>query len=230
MKLARYLIPLLIVLPYCSTAQAQCSFWYNLNYATYASESLDGNNNIYTSVVTDGYASMGVTNSGCPDGIVNQMEQAIYNATHAPASWNSISSNNNNWQYGNASCVSCYISEQNNNSIAGTVGTTYNFQAGGQVYCSVGGTVFATFAPPITLTITLSSYKLRIESGGECYYFETCTSTCGGNGAVSAASGWPNGVCPPYLLCFYLAAKQAGNTTCIIGLCQSKLFNPNLCT
>jgi hypothetical protein len=139
MKYTRYMI-LLIALIGCKGAQAQvCFYQYSLNYATYSSESFDGTR-IHTSVLTDGAASMSVHNTGCPDAVVTQMQNAINTATHYPSSYNKIGSIGG-WGSGSSSCVSCYLSFENDQSVLDN-GTVFSWAIGGEVICSVGGTVF----------------------------------------------------------------------------------------
>ena len=130
---------------FSGTASAQCYFVYSANYAVYTSFSTDGNR-IFTSVLTDGSASMTIAGQYCGPGY-QIMQNQINSATHTPSSYNVIGGTGG-WGTGSSGCVNCYLSYQNNQSIAATPGVTYSGQETGQINCSVGG---AIFAPPINL-------------------------------------------------------------------------------
>jgi len=140
MRYMKYVVVFLIVLVGCSSAQAQCTYWYSLNYAEYSSSSYDGTY-IYTAVLTDGSANMGVNSNGCPDSVVTQMQQAINSATHQPGSYNQLGSVGG-WGWGDSSCVSCYISYENDQQVAAQAGQIFSWQTAGEIDCSVGGTIF----------------------------------------------------------------------------------------
>jgi hypothetical protein len=174
MRYARYLILIVIVLMCCSGAHAQCSYWYSLNYVTYANESTDGTY-IYTSVLTDGNANMGINNSGCPDQVVNQMQQAMNSATHQAGSYNSLGGSGG-WGWGDTACVSCYLSYENDNSIDGSDGSEYEFGSNGQVYCSVGGSIFNGGSGDAFLSIHRTTYRYSSRSD-VCYYNVFCPTS-----------------------------------------------------
>jgi hypothetical protein len=142
-KYAKFVMGFLFCVLFSDTASAQCYFVYSSNYAVYTSDSTDGNQ-IFISVLTDGSASMTIGGSYCGPGY-QIMQDQINSATHTPSSYNVIGGTGG-WGTGSPSCVNCYLSYQNDQSIAATPGVTYSGQETGQIYCSVGG---AIFAPPI---------------------------------------------------------------------------------
>src|SRR5260370_1228572 len=125
---------------FSGTASAQCYFVYSANYAVYTSFSTDGNR-IFTSVLTDGSASMTIAGQYCGPGY-QIMQNQINSATHTPSSYNVIGGTGG-WGTGSSGCVNCYLSYQNNQSIAATPGVTYSGQETGQIICSIGGVIFS---------------------------------------------------------------------------------------
>jgi hypothetical protein len=49
-------------------------------------------------------------------------------------------------QSGNPGCMSCYLSEQNDQQVVATPGVVYNFEAGSNVICSVFGTFWSNLS------------------------------------------------------------------------------------
>ncbi len=71
------------------------------------------------------------------------MQNQINSATHTPSAYNVIGGTGG-WGTGSSGCVNCYLSYQNNQSIAATPGVTYSGYETGQIICSIGGAIFAT--------------------------------------------------------------------------------------
>jgi YD repeat-containing protein len=126
------------------TASAQGCFTYSDNYGVYLSVSGD-QTNIYTSVLVDGQGTMNITGGQGCSGI------NWGNAQHTPQAVNVIADPNGNHvggqQSGTNECPDCYVSEQNNQSMAydqsGNT-TSYTFTWNGSVYCNFGGTIFGS--------------------------------------------------------------------------------------
>ncbi len=183
---------------FSGTASAQCYFVYSANYAVYTSESYDGNN-LFTSVLTDGSASMTIGGGNCGPGY-QIMQNQINSATHTPSAYNVIGGTGG-WGTGSSGCVNCYLSYQNNQSIAATPGTDYQFQEGGQVYCSVGGTIFSLPITVHTYSIRLSAYIFNGLSNGRCTWVPTCAGKC----STQYTTNTVNGICyttGPFRQCF----------------------------
>lgn len=149
------------------------------HYDVYASYSYDGTN-VHTSVVTDGYAS------GCciPPSV-----------THQPVSYNWTGSVGS-WDYGTPKCWTCYISTENDQTVAASEGDEVEFDSEGVVICSEVGTFYDSAETTQFLKIVVGSFKFNSLSGSTCNYFPTCTGTCTESGRISATTEWPGGVCP----------------------------------
>lgn len=121
---------------------------FTINYSDYANVSTDGTY-LYTSVVTDGSASMGYYPAFCGTPM------------HTPKAYNKIGGVGG-WGAGPAGCATCYLSYQNNQSIAATQGTNYEFDWTGEVDCSIGG---AFFGPPFNFFAAEIAYTRSINTG-----------------------------------------------------------------
>ena len=192
MKL-RAFAPALIGLCLCwaSTAYPQMTPHYDM----YTSQSYDGTK-IYTSVLTDGYTS------GC---CIPPTVQ------HTPSSYNVIGAVGG-WGYGNPDCWTCNISYENDQSIAASSGTEYEFDAEGEVDCSLAGLFYDSGLSSVWLSIHNTTYKYSSVSGGICIYSAYCLNTqqiCGGNSINVAAP------CPyEYTIGVFLKARIGSYSTC----------------
>ncbi len=134
------------------------------NIALYVTESSDGRN-IYTTVLTDGSTS-GSGGAGCN----------FPNAKHTPVSYNSIGSINSKLS-GSPNCMTCYLSVQNDQQIAGTPGVIYTFTGSGEVDCSQFGTFWGNL------------FSFQAEVAGT--HSKTTSSTPGGGGSqVCSLQSW----------------------------------------
>src|SRR6267142_1516154 len=118
-----------IMLFNCSVAHGQgsCGSQLQAHFSVYTSVARDGKN-IYTSVTTQGYASIGSCNMG--------------SATHRAGARNVISSTGG-WNYSGSSCPTCYFSQTNNQQIVGVPGVVYTFTSSGSTICSIVGTFWS---------------------------------------------------------------------------------------
>lgn len=149
----------------CSLAQG-CGVDMTQDYSGYGTYTIDGNNRIYTAVVVDGYATC-TPSPDCP----------CNTATHTPKAYNKLSTVGG-WGSGTPGCVTCYLSYQNNQSIAGTPGVTYDFTFAGEIDCSIVG-VFWNLLQIIE--------HLKIASTYVQYAGSYNKSSCGGSNAVNCA-------------------------------------------
>jgi hypothetical protein len=185
---------------------------FTLNYEDYANVSTDGTY-LYTSVITDGSASMGYYPAYCGTPM------------HTPKAYNMIGGVGG-WGGGPAGCATCYISYQNNQSIAATQGTDYEFDWTGEVDCSMGGIIFN---PPITVhtySIRLSAYIFAGLSGGRCAWVPSCAGKCSSQYTTNTFDG----VCfttGPYKQCFDIL--QDGVCWDYRTFCYGKTA-PGICT
>lgn len=164
---------------------------YTLNYANYATISTDGVN-LYTAVVTEGSATMSLPSYCGPPPA----------ATHTPSAYNKIGGVGG-WGTGVGSCSTCYIYYENDQSVAATPGSDYEFDWTGEVVCSIGGIIFN---PPLTVhtySIRLSAYIFNGLSNGRCTWVPTCAGKCSSQYTTNTF----NGLCyttGPYRQCFDL--------------------------
>jgi hypothetical protein len=132
------------------SAMAQgCRLDMTPHYSGYATESTDSSN-VYTSVVSDGYANF-EPSAGCSG-------QGI---THQPRAYNVIGGTGG-WGSGTAECISCYLSYQNNQQVS-------YFEAGDddyptwvwetEIYCSVVGDFFNVSPGPIPVNFDLETWS-----------------------------------------------------------------------
>lgn len=129
-------------------AQSYC-FTYTSNYADYESEGLSGISSdgttatLHTSVLVDGYGSMTfVGGNGC--GSIN-----YGNIYHIPIAVNVIvkpdGTSVGGQINGSAGCPTCYISEQNDQSVANVnPGDEYTFNYATRVGCTLGGVAYSS--------------------------------------------------------------------------------------
>lgn len=108
-----------------------CGVVMTRNYSTYTSSSSDGSH-IYTSVTVEGSATCSPTLS-CP----------CNTAQHTPKSLNQVGGVGG-WLSGSATCVTCYVSLQNNQTLAAAAGTTATLSWGGEIICSIAGTFYSS--------------------------------------------------------------------------------------
>ena len=200
---ASFLFGLLIAALSCGSAQAQdytvCLHpTYTLNYGVYTSATAD-DTHIYTSVTTDGSATMGYLPPFCGT------------PTHQPRAFNQIGSVGG-WGAGSALCVACYISFQNNQSIVATPGTEYPWSWEGQVYCSLGGFCFDVSSPPGTLRIAVANYLYVSTTAGICTYRLYCTSGYASCGFPTIGTPTP---CPTnYFVQYSIVYRTGLNSKC----------------
>jgi murein DD-endopeptidase MepM/ murein hydrolase activator NlpD len=127
-RCALFLLGSLMFLLYSSPTRGQgCSASLEPHFSVYTSVSGDGVN-IYTSVTTQGYAS--VFTPGCPQ---------MNTATHRAGSENKLN-NVDHWSYSSWGCPTCYFSVTDNETILGNPGTTYPWSWTGISMCSIAGT------------------------------------------------------------------------------------------
>ncbi len=124
---------------------------------------------LLTSVLTDGTASMTVTQGpNCPDPYYQQALQAAATATHTPYSYNAINGVGG-WGSGPSECVTCYLSYQNNVDSGALVdGEEVTTTSGGQVMCSVGGVIF-TFNLQSEYLETAYIHSIQTGVRSNCY-------------------------------------------------------------
>lgn len=109
------------------------------HYSVYATETTD-DVNVYTTVLTDGYANF-TPSAGCSG-------QGV---THQPRSYNLLYTKGG-WGYGTAGCITCYASYQNNQQVAedadGGGGDDPVFVWQGEIFCSLAGNFFSQSGGP----------------------------------------------------------------------------------
>jgi hypothetical protein len=136
----------------CAMAQG-CGLDMTPHYSAYATESTDATN-VYTSVLSDGYADF-QPSAGCTG-------QGV---THQPRAYNVIGTTGG-WGYGTASCITCYLSYQNDQQVAYNLAGEDDFPPWnweGEVFCSVAGVFFSEGPGPFPTNFTLSS---AVDAGG----------------------------------------------------------------
>jgi hypothetical protein len=125
--ITRTLLLFVFLAGYSRLAMGQgCGIVMTKNYNAYVSSSSDGSY-IYTSVTLEGSATCSQTPS-CP----------CSTATHTPKVLNEVGGVGG-WIYGSPSCVSCYISLQNNQALVAPAGTTSTVTWEGEIVCSIAG-------------------------------------------------------------------------------------------
>lgn len=155
MKITTFLFGVLLLVLLPGAAQGQCQIQTWSYYAVSASEALNNTQpwtspgatgtDILTSVVVDGSSSMWMQTAGCPDSIVSQFNNNKQYITHFPSVLNQIGSVGG-WTSGPSFCAECYGSFQTNlDSGPVNPGQILSFQEGGEVDCSVAGTIFNVF-------------------------------------------------------------------------------------
>jgi hypothetical protein len=116
---------------WCQYIAAQgCGVVMSRFYSVYHTETVD-QSKVYTSVLLDGYATCTQTLS-CPCG----------SATHHPVVNNKIGTVGGQMTGANT-CVSCYMSLQNNQSAPAVAGQRFTYQGGGNVICSIVGSFYS---------------------------------------------------------------------------------------
>lgn len=204
---------LLLFASQCKLAAQSC-FTFSDDYASYTSVSYDGNN-IYTQVTVDGAGQMNFTGgNGC--GSINYGSflhtPSAVNVISIPATGQSVGG----IQYGEAECPDCYLSFTNYQSMAATLGTSYNFSASGGVACNFAGGIFGVDFPSLDVNLSVA-YGSKTGTGTDPedddpigYYTAACSSgrlvcPAGGNWGVEFGKGQTP---PPYIktvsLAFYL--------------------------
>jgi hypothetical protein len=118
-------------------------------YATPSGSALTGGadagtlGDLLTSVVVDGSATMTLdqTAPGCDPATYGNLVAELPYATHTPSVTNIVNGVGGTVT-GAAGCVTCYLSEQVNDSTPVTLELSTTSSTSGQVYCSVGGLIF----------------------------------------------------------------------------------------
>jgi len=125
--ITRTLLLVVLLAGYSRLAMGQgCGVVMTKNYNAYVSSSSDGSY-IYTSVTLEGSATCSQTPS-CP----------CSTATHTPKVLNEVGGVGG-WIYGSPTCVSCYVSLQNNQALVAAAGTTSTVTWEGDITCSIAG-------------------------------------------------------------------------------------------
>jgi hypothetical protein len=130
--ITRTLLLIMFLAGYSRLVMGQgCGVVMTKNYNVYVSSTSDGSH-IYTSVTLEGSASCSPTIS-CP----------CNSATHTPKVLNQVG-NVGGWQNGSGTCVSCFISQQNNQTLVAPAGTTSTVTWEGDITCSLAGFFFGS--------------------------------------------------------------------------------------
>jgi hypothetical protein len=119
-----------------------CGVLMTKKYNVYNTESVStthtqggfSNTVVYTSVLTDGYATCQPSPS-CP----------CNSAKHTPSAYNRVYNSRisvGGQLTGTPQCVSCYLSIQNSQSVNTSPGELFNFDSNGQITCSLVGVFF----------------------------------------------------------------------------------------
>jgi hypothetical protein len=139
------LFPALLALVVPGARAQGCVLDMHPYYSGYATETTDFSN-VYTTVLSDGYSTF-TPSAGCTGSGV----------THQPRAYNVLGSTGG-WGYGTASCITCYLSYQNNQQVA------YNETGDDdyppwvwqtEIFCSLAGD-FSNNAPgphPVNFTV-----------------------------------------------------------------------------
>jgi hypothetical protein len=151
---------------FSGTASAQCYFVFSSNYAVYASDNADANN-IYTSVLIDGSASMTIGGGNCGPGY-QIMQNQINSATHSPSAYNRLGTIGG-WGTGSSGCVNCWLSYQNNQSIAANDGQSYVFDWQGEIDCSVAYAIFTSIIKAKQLERAMTKEQ-SLETESNCWW------------------------------------------------------------
>ena len=191
------------------------------NYSSYQSESGDATH-IYTSVLVDGSGTCNPT-PDCPCG----------SATHTPKAYNKLSSAGG-WGSGSPQCVSCYLSYQNNQSIAATAGTDYVFQATGEVVCSIFGVYFFLQFPGVHVSIANTKEETTTPGLNTwCPSTPICANTTNPRCKVSSIYEGSNQPCHAAHWCEFIATSSSGTApySCYLLNCPDAIdTTPGLCT
>ena len=96
------------------------------------------------------------------------MQNQINSTTHTPSAYNVIGGTGG-WGTGSSGCVNCYLSYQNNQSIAATPGVTYSGYETGQIICSIGGAIFATLLKARQIERAMTKEQ-SLETESNCHW------------------------------------------------------------
>jgi len=170
-----------------------CGVAMTKNFSSYETKTTDGTC-IYTSVLVDGSASCTPTPS-CPCG----------SATHTPKAYNVIGSVGG-WGSGPGQCVNCYLSYQNNQSIAAQDGVEFAFQGTGEVVCSLAGIFFSQGFPTGYISIAHTKAKTTSDDHrGHCQTVSICSNTSTPRCPISIVNEFGGDPCQPAYNCTSLA-------------------------
>lgn len=196
-----------------------CGVVMTQNYSFYDSYSSDGTN-IYTSALVEGSANC-QPSLGCP----------CNTATHTPRVLNQLGSVGG-WSSGTPQCVNCYISYENDQSIAATEGVEYLFQMEGDILCSLAGLFFSqNGSGNVYLSLAFTTLQVVSDDGNG-----HCGTTADCNGGVTPRCTSPyvlDGVpCNPGEFCAYVAARKSLSDpfTCLPAGCIPTTNLPGQCT
>jgi hypothetical protein len=210
---------------FARSADAQCYFVYSANYGVYNSESTDGTN-IFTSVLTDGSASMTIGGGNCGPGY-QIMQNQINSASHTPRAYNVVAGIGG-WGTGTSNCVNCYLSYQNDqNFTAAADGTEYEFDWTGDVLCTVGGEIFSSGGGNGFLSIHRTTYKYVSVANDICTYSVFCPTSphiCGLDTVTVQAP-----CTQTYFLTSWLKVRVGIYSTCFPGLTNILSNTPLAC-
>jgi hypothetical protein len=214
----RFLCVLMCILGFARISHAQgCRVDYTAHYDMYVTETTDGTN-IYTTVLTDGSTS-GDPSAGCNES----------SAKHTASSYNLLGSTGG-WLSQTPGCMTCYLTIQNDQQMAGTPGVDYNFQAWAQVECSVFGVFFSNGLSGV-ITVGISDTFGKNTLGSQtiagvtfCNYSVNCTvgttPTCGDpsySQQLQKILPKPQTSCPYYVITGWEWIKVDGEIVSAIG-------------
>lgn len=146
MKFLKYLLAAALALVGAGSAHAQTcimTFSIGMNYTQYSSMAYSySTNNLHTSVLTDGSASMTPNISGnCPPQAVTSFQNSLAAATHQVQVYNKVAAQGA-WENGPTLCATCWNSFENDQIYtAPGPGVGFIWYQQSRVFCSAAGTL-----------------------------------------------------------------------------------------
>lgn len=167
-----FVIVSVLVLFVGGEASAQCSVSYSPDFSVWENVSADATN-IYTEVGMDGSGTMTLSGEFCD----------LPEIVHTAYLWNSVGSASSGWVPSGDYCPDCYVSTEQDETLAYDPAQTYTFDYEGEMDCNIGG-IFFSDGGFIGIRIAITTYHIQsVNANGSITFIQACpgrsVASCG---------------------------------------------------
>lgn len=208
MKIFSFLLVVILAMACGSQAQMYA------RYDTYATYSLDANNNVYQTVVVEGTTTGSCCFEACSGG--NCCNSACFSAIHTPKIYNVVGGAGG-WSTGPGIGPFAYMSYQTTTTVQANPGQTVQASWEGDVFCSAIGQILGVGGNPIIGWAYTKEVWIGAQLQGFCAVTRACNNTT--TPLCTAPSVYVGGAnCSPAWNSYWVTVKiGTGPTQCFVA-------------